>query len=123
MTREELKQKLERRLSAELEAYEQAGRPDRVRLSRTQWHTCQRKQAEISRKISALEAAVEFLSRPIRDIDVHKAVLMSVPVGNASKEELLRKAESIYLNERKEALKEVFNRSLPILKQQVIQYL
>lgn len=123
MTQEELKEKLESRLKSERRAYETAGREDKVRLPRTQWHACARRQAEISRRIHALEAAISLLSGPLRDIDVHKAVLMSIPDTNGIKEVLLRKAESIYLNERREALTEVFDRALPILKKQVMSYL
>ena len=120
MTTEELKEKLQIRLDKERQAFELAGKPDRVRLPRTQWFYAQKKTVEISRKIVALETALEVLTKPLRDIDVDQAVVMTIPDTNSIKDELLRKANSIYLKERKEALTEVFSRHLPILKQQVI---
>lgn len=120
MTTEELKEKLQERLDKERQAFELAPKPDRVRLPRTQFFSSQRKTAEIIRKIVALETALEILTKPLRDIDVHKTVVMTIPDTNSVKDELLRKAKSIYLNERRDALTEVFSRYLPILKQKVI---
>lgn len=123
MTTEELKEKIQERLNKERQAFELDRKPDRVRLSRTQWFSSQRKTTEISRKIVALETALEILTKPLRDIDVHKAVVMTIPDTNSVKDELLSKAESIYLKKRREALTEVFSRYLPILKQQVINHI
>ena len=123
MTKKETIQKLKDRLEAEKKAYEEEGRPNYVRLNRTMFLTVTRRQAQISRKIYALQAAIELLTKPLRDIDVHEAVLMSISVRNDQKEELLWKAESVYFNERKEALRAVFETSLPFLKKQVIGYL
>ena len=123
MTTEELKEKIQERLDKERQAFELARKPDRVRLSRTQWYSSQRKTTEITRKIVALETALEILTKPLRDIDVHKTVVMTIPETNSIKEELLRKAESIYLKERREALTQVFSRYLPSLKQQVINHI
>ena len=123
MNARDLQEKLEERLKAELQAYEQAGVPDRVYLPRTRLFSALRKQGEISRRVSALKAAIEFLSKPLSEVDVHDAVLMSISDKHSEKEEWLSKAESIYLNERKEALRAVFEMSLPCFKKQVLEHL
>ena len=123
MTKEEIIRKLEDRLQAKNKAYEEEGKPNYIRLNRTIFMSVTRRQAQISRQIYALKAAIELLTKPFREVDVHEAVLMSICERNDQKEELLWKAESVYLNERKEALRVVFETSLPFMKKQVIEYL
>lgn len=123
MNTHDLQGKLEERLKAELQAYEQAGVPERIYLPKTLLYSALRKQTEISRRISALKTAIEFLSKPLREVDVHGAVLMSISDKHSEKEEWLSKAESIYLNERKEALRIVFEKALPCFKKQMLKYL
>lgn len=123
MTTQETIQRLEDRLRVEQEEYEKAGLPNYNRLNKRRLFSSLRKQTQISRRIHALKAAIELLTEPLRVVDIHEAVLMSISDRNGRKEALLRKAESIYLNERKEALKEVFETSLPILKKEILTYL
>lgn len=113
------------RLSQEESAYEAAGLPDRMRLNRTQFFASQKKQVTISRHIAALKTAIDVIEKPsLAQVDTYHGILMGFPDSNSEeKDELLQKAESIYLNERKTALKVLFETSLPILKKQVIRYL
>lgn len=116
---------LRARLSKEESAYEAAGLPDRVRLNRTQFFASQKKQVTICRHIAALKTAIDVIEKPsLAQVDTYQGILMGFPDSNSKeKDELLQKAESIYLNERKAALKALFETSLPILKKQVIGYL
>ncbi len=116
---------LRARLAQEESAFEAAGLPDRVRLNRTQFFASQKKQGTISRHIAALKTAIDVIEKPsLAQVDIYQGILMGFPDSKSEeKDELLQKAESIYLNERKAALKVLFETSLPILKKQVIGYL
>ncbi len=116
---------LRARLSQEESAFEAAGLPDRVRLNKTQFFASQKKQVTISRHIAALKTAIDVIEKPsLAQVDTYQGILMGIPDRNREeKDELLQKAESIYLNERKAALRVLFETSLPILKKQVIGYL
>ena len=54
MNTNDLQEKLKERLKAELQAYEQAGVPERIYLPKTLLYSALRKQTEISRRISAV---------------------------------------------------------------------
>ena len=116
--------RLNERLETERQALEKARLPEYIHLSRKKFFNANKKEIECYRRIGAIELAIEVLQRPIREIDVHQAVLNCIPVTCAElRNELEEKALSIYLNERKEVLTEIFQRSLPILKKQMLEYL
>ena len=123
MTKEQLLSKLQARLETEWRNYEEAGKPGYVRLNRTQFNSVAKKQSEITRRIQALKTAISVLSDSFREVDVYSGILLGICERRQDKEDLLEKAQSIYLNERKEACRELFDSSLPILKKQMKKYL
>ena len=124
MDNNKLISKLKERLSKEEADYEAAALPDRVRLNKTQFFSSARKQMQIGRKIAALQTAIEVLEKPIREVNVYEGILMGFPCSREEEREaLLKQADSVYLKERVNALKTLFETSLPILKRQVIDLL
>lgn len=78
-------------------------------------------QVRIQRRIAALKATIEVNEKDLRDVDVRSAVLNSIPPQRPDFDELLEKAQSIYLRERAAALKTVFEDILPIYKIETIR--
>lgn len=96
---------------------------DRIKLSRKLWYSNMRKEMANMRKISAINAAITLIVKGFMYVDVYDAVLMTIANTRLDKDALLQKAMSNYLCEQKQALKEVFETSLPICKNQVLSYL
>lgn len=98
---------------------------DRNRLPRKLLFTTLRNQTRIWRKIAAIDYAKSLIEGVhVRDIDCFQMVNDLLPDTLAEyKDSLLRKADSIFLNERIEVIREVMCRSLPICKKQVMEYI
>lgn len=114
-------ERLRARILKEQELYEEKSHADRVRLPRKMYFSSLNGQVRIQRKIAALKAAIEVNEKNLRDVDVRSAVLNSIPPQRPDFDELLEKAQSIYLRERAAALKTVFEDILPIYKKETIQ--
>lgn len=124
LTREDLLAGLKERLESENKALEQAGLPQYVRLSKTRYFSSMKKEISCYRRMAAIRLAIEVLEKPFREIDVLQAVIDSVPVTNTDlRASLEEKAVSIYLNERKEACRAIFETHLPVFKKQMTDYL
>ena len=116
--------RLNERLETERQALEKASLPEYIHLSRKKFFNANKKEIQCYRRISAIELAIEVLQKPIREIDVYQAVLNCIPVTCTElMSELEEKALSIYIYKRKEVIAEIFQRSLPILKKQMLEYL
>lgn len=121
MKREQIIEKLKAKilqLESENHKYD-----DRNRLSRKLYYSNIRKEMENTRKISAINAAVTLIDKGFPHVDIYNTVLFAIANTRADKDDILQKAGSIYLNEQKQALTEVFESSLPICKKQVLSYL
>lgn len=123
MKQEQLLAKLlskKEQLEEEMEKYD-----DHNRLSRKLLFTTLRNQVRIGRKIVAIDCAVDLVKGThIREIDCFLLVNGTLPdTLGEYKENLLRKADSIYLKERMEVIREVMNKVLPICKKQVMEYI
>ena len=115
---------LNKRLETERQALERARLPKYIHLNQERFFNAKKREMVYYRRISAIELAIEVLQKSIREIDAHLAVLNCIPVTCTEfRNELEEKAHFIYLNERKEVLAEIFQRSLPILKKQMLEYL
>lgn len=114
-------ERLRARILKEQELYEEKSHADRVRLPRKMYFSSLNGQVRIQRRIAALKAAIEVHEKDLRDIDVRSAVLNSIPPQRPDFDELLEKAQSIYLRERAAALKTVFEDILPICKKETIR--
>lgn len=114
-------ERLRARILKEQELYEEKSHADRVRLPRKMYFSSLNGQVRIQRRIAALKAAIEVNEKNLRDVDVRSAVLNSIPPQRPDFDELLEKAQSIYLRERAAALKTVFEDILPICKKETIQ--
>lgn len=114
-------ERLRARILKEQELYEEKSHADRVRLPRKMYFSSLNGQVRIQRKIAALKAAIEVHEKDLRDVDVRSAVLNSIPPQRPDFDELLEKAQSIYLRERAAALKTVFEDILPICKKETIR--
>lgn len=96
---------------------------DRNRLSRKLLFSDLRMQIRNMRKCCAIDAAISLINSGIRNVNVYDAVMCCIADTREDKDDFLQKSVSLYLNLRKEALKEVFETSLPICKKQVFSYL
>lgn len=96
---------------------------DRCKMSRRLFYSDTRTQVRNMRKCRVIDAAISLIHGGIRNVDVYDAVLFGIADTRHDKDDLLNKSFSIYLNERREALKEAFETSLPICKKQVFAYL
>lgn len=114
-------ERLRARILKEQELYEEKSHADHVRLPRKMYFSSLNGQVRIQRRIAALKAAIEVNEKNLRDVDVRSAVLNSIPPQRPDFDELLEKAESIYLRERAAALKTVFEDILPICKKETIR--
>ncbi len=114
-------ERLRARILKEQELYEEKSHADHVRLPRKMYFSSLNGQVRIQRRIAALKAAIEVNEKDLRDVDVYSAVLNSIPPQRPDFDELLEKAESIYLRERAAALKTVFEEILPICKKETIR--
>ena len=114
-------ERLRARILKEQELYEEKSHADRVRLPRKMYFSSLNGQVRIQRRIAALKAAIEVHEKDLRDVDVCSAVLNSIPPQRPDFDELLEKAQSIYLRERAAALKTVFEDILPICKKETIR--
>ena len=114
-------ERLRARILKEQELYEEKSHADHVRLPRKMYFSSLNGQVRIQRRIAALEAAIEVNEKDLRDVDVRSAVLNSIPPQRPDFDELLEKAQSIYLRERAAALKTVFEDILPICKKETIR--
>ena len=83
-----------------------------------------RKECVIARRIAATRLAIDVVEKPFREVDVREAVVFAIPDRNWElKAELLNKAESIFLVERKEACRRVFEQNRIIALKQLSEYL
>ena len=115
---------LKERLLKEEDEYRKYCYDDRVKLSRTMLGSSYRKQISIMHKQNAIKTAIEILEKPdFRDVNVYEGVLLGLSSRRPDHDELLQKAESIYLNERKEACSVLFNVSLPIHRKEMLAFL
>lgn len=115
---------LKERLQMEMKKYNKYGYEDRVRLSKTMWNTSARKQIESIHKLAAIKTAIEILENPyFRDVNVYEGILKGLSSRRPDYDGLLQKAQSVYLNERKDACAVLFNVSLPIHRREMLAYL
>ena len=123
-SQEKLLERLKNKLEKEQQEYEAAGLPEYNRLPKTRLFSSLRKQDAISRRIAAVKLAIDVLEKPFGDVDVSEAVNMAISDRNDSlKDELMYKAESIFLAERKEACRMVFEQNHIIALKQLSEYL
>lgn len=95
---------------------------DRVFLPRTLLFSTLKNQTKNYRKVYAIDLALSLISgKHIRDVDCYQLVVMTMPATNELYDNLLKKADSIYLNERKEVIRAVIEHALPICKKQVME--
>lgn len=91
-------------------------------MPRTLLFTTLKNEVRAYRKASAIDCALSLINGThIRDIDCYQLVIMTIPETNTLHDELLKKADSIYLNERREVIRSVMEHSLPICKKQVME--
>ena len=106
MKKEDLIAKLtekKEKLVKETEKYD-----DREFMPRTLLFTTLRNQVRTYRKVSSIECALSLIN------GTHI---------NTLHDELLKRADSIYLSERREVIRSVMEHSLPICKKQVMAYI
>lgn len=115
--------KLREKLKKEEERYKEASREDYVRLPRKQYFSVMRKQMQIQRSINTIKVAINFVKIGLPKTDVYAAVIDCIPPGRCDIEDLEYKANSIYLRERAEVIKIIFDDFLPICKKEVIKQL
>ena len=97
---------------------------DRIRLPRTVLFSHLSNQVRNYRKMSAIDCALSLINGThIRDIDCYQLVIMTIPETNTLHDELLKRSDSIYLNERREVIRSVMEHALPICKKQVMEYI
>ena len=113
--------KLRDKLKKEEERYKEASREDCIRLPRKQYFSVMQKQMRIQRGINTIKVAINFVENGLRKTDVYAAVIDCIAPGRI--EDLECKANSIYLRERAEVMKTIFEDVLPICKKQVIKQL
>lgn len=117
---EVIKKLVEKKMQLETEMHKY---DDRCRMSRKMLFTDMRRQVRNMRKCRVIDAAISLINDGFGNVDVYDAVLYGIADTRADKDHLLGKSNSMYLNERKEALREAFETSLPICKKQVFYYL
>ena len=122
MKKEDLIAKLtvkKEKLIKETEKYD-----DREFIPRTLLFTTLKNEVRTYRKVSAIDCALSLINGThIRDIDCYQLVIKTIPETNTLHDELLKRADSIYLNERREVIRSVMEHSLPICKKQVMEYI
>lgn len=112
--------KLQARLAKEQALYKEKCHEDRIRLPRKMYFSSLREQMRILRRISAIKTAVEVIENGIGKVDIYSAVLNSISPKRTDYEDILEKAQSIYLRERVLALKVIFEDVLPVCKKEMI---
>lgn len=115
--------KLREKLKKEEERYKKASREDCIRLPRKQYFSVMRKQMQIQRSINTIKLAINFVENGLRKTDVYAAVIDCIAPGRGDNEDLEYKANSIYLRERAQVLKTIFEDVLPICKKEVVRQL
>lgn len=123
MDKQQTLTRLKERLEKEKAAYEAAGLPNYVRLSRTRYMGSMRKQQQITRKIAALETAIAVLEGPFHQADIAKSILLGISDGRTDKDELWQLASSCSVTDRWKACQALFDASLPICKKEIIKHL
>lgn len=113
--------RLKDKIEKEKENYRLECHEDRNRLSRTMYFTSERKKVRILRRIEALKLAIDVVGKPLREIDVEAAVINCIPPGREDFDDLADKARSIYLRERAQALKAIFEDILPICRKEMLR--
>lgn len=97
---------------------------DKVRLSRKMLFSDLKRQVRIERQTVTIDAAIQVLRGvDIWSLDVWSIVLHSIADTHSDKDMMLDRAVSRYRNERIEALKFVFEHSLPIYRKQICREL
>lgn len=93
-------------------------------MPRTLLFTTLKNEVRTYRKVSAIDCALSLITGThIRDIDCYQLVIMTIPETNTLHDELIKKADSIYLNERRKVIRSVMEHSLTICKKQVMEYI
>lgn len=97
---------------------------DRVRMPRTLLFSTLKSEVRNYRKVAAIDYALSLINGThVFDIDCQELVTACLPTNGIKYEELYRKADSIYLSERKEVIRSVMELALPICKKQVMEYI
>lgn len=118
-----LLKKLREKLKKEEERYKKASREDCIRLPRKQHFSVMRKQMQIQRSINTIKVAIDFVENGLRKTDVYAAVIDCVAPRRDDIVDLEYKANSIYLRDRAEVMKTIFEDVLPICKKEIIKQL
>ena len=122
MTTETLKSKLLQKqsaLNAELAKYD-----NRQHLPRKLFFHALTHQVRNYRKISAIDMVIEMLSsEEWWNLNLSKYVTLCIADTRMDKTDLEINARSIYLNTRKQVVKEIISTSLPICKKEAIALL
>ena len=118
-----LLKKLREKLKKEEERYKKASREDCIRLPRKQYFSVMRKQMQIQRSINTIKVAIDFVENGLRKTDVYAAVVDCFAPTRDDIVDLEYKANSIYLRERAEVMKIIFEDVLPICKKEIIKQL
>ena len=116
--------RLRERIEKEQRALAAARLPEYNRLSKTRLYNSLRKECVIARRIAATRLAIDVVEKPFREVDVREAAILAISDRNWElKAELLNKAESVFLVERKEACRSVFEQNRIIALKQLSEYL
>lgn len=90
-----------------------------VHLCQTKYFNNARSTTKIIRNMGAIDMAIDLLNNGIGDIDVAKYAMQCVP--SAMLDEMMDEANSIYLNERKKAVRYIIEYWLPICKKPILE--
>lgn len=78
---------------------------------------------QIQKSINTIKVAIDFVENGLRKTDVYAAVVDCVAPRRDDIVDLEYKANSIYLRERAEVMKIIFEDVLPICKKEIIKQL
>lgn len=123
MNKSQILSRLKERMEKERAAYDAAGLPGYVRLNKTRYFSSMRKQEVISRRIAAIETAISVLEGPFHEADIARGVLLGISDARDDKDELLRLAGSSSMNDRARACQELFDTSLPICRNEILNHI
>lgn len=91
-----------------------------VRLPRKIYFSDMRGNVRKYRQMAAIDFAVDLLNLDFYKINIYDYAIRCFPVQNEESYEIIRMADSIYLNERKKAARYIIENFLPICKKDII---
>lgn len=92
-----------------------------VRLCRTKWYSNHKNDIDVSRKMCAIDLAIELINKRIIEIDLYNYALQILPATLEDiRNDYINKSCSIYIDERKECARFLINGFLSICKKEVL---